>query len=121
MDGMFASDESGELSTPVDAYYAPAQFVIEVELPGVLKEDVSLQIIDQVLSLKGVKKMPAGTEAYDFVGRERRYGAFIRTLELPTDIDLAQIKAKYEHGVLRITFARTSPDVEPGGIQVDVE
>lgn len=121
VDDLFKENESGEVIVRVDAYYTADDFIIEAELPGVLKEDVSLQVVDQFLSLKGVKKMIDNSEDYDYVGRERAYGTFLRTLELPDDIDLQKIKAKYEHGILRVAFARLASSKADKGTQVDID
>lgn len=120
VDDFFKEEESGEVSVRVDAYYTAEAFVIEAELPGVLKEDVSLQVVDQFLSLKGVKKINKDAEKFDYLGRERVYGHFLRTLELPTDIDLKKIKAKYENGILKVTFAKPAGAASKGD-SVDIE
>lgn len=121
VEDLFAQDASGELAVAVDAYLTSAEFVIEIELPGVQKEDVSLQIIDQVLHVKGIKRLPAGHESFEYLGRERRVGEFMRTFELPGEIDLEKIKAKYEHGILRVSFSRILPASEKAGTSVNIE
>ncbi len=121
MEDFFREEERGKFSVHADAYYTPQHFVIEAELPGVTKEDVSLQIVDHYLSLKGVKRMAKEAEQYEFVGRERLYGHFLRQLELPNDIDFKQIKAKYENGVLRVTFARIDAPADDSGKTVDID
>lgn len=123
VDDFFKGEEGGELSVAIDAYFTKADFVIEVELPGVMKEDVSLQVLDQVLNLKGVKRMDEHAEQHQYLGRERRYGHFLRSLELPAGLDLEQIKAKYEYGVLRIRFARLKPEptAPESGSEIDID
>lgn len=121
VDDLFKENESGEVIVRVDAYYTADDFIIEAELPGVLKEDVSLQVVDQFLSLKGMKKTVDNAEDFQYVGRERAYGHFLRTLELPDDIDLQKIKAKYDHGILRVTFARLASSKADKGTQVDID
>ncbi len=109
VEDIFRQEDGADVHVPMDAYYTRTDFVLEVELPGVTKKEVSLQVVDQVLSLKGSKKIAAGADTFEYLGRERRYGNFIRSVELPDDINLEQIKAKYEEGILQITFARLSP------------
>ncbi|KAF8639284.1 hypothetical protein AX16_010356 [Volvariella volvacea WC 439] len=81
------------------------------ELPGLKKEDVSIDVRDNRLTVAGESKMEK--EEKDESGyaiRERRYGRFARTLQLPQGIKDADIKAKMENGVLCVTFPKAAPE-----------
>lgn len=94
-----------------DIYQHEDQYVIELELPGVPKEDVDLKIYEGVLIVRGTKKLPEHAEAHAYEKRERRFGEFRRDIQLPAEAELENIKAKFENGLLRIRFPRKVADV----------
>lgn len=115
------STEADSVVVRTDAYYTADAYVLELELPGVKKEEVSIQMNDGVLSVKGDKK-PAAEGKPQYERRERLFGSFIRDYNLPPDADAEKVKAKYDGGVLTIRFARilqVSPEKEKGGISVE--
>ncbi|HPC47381.1 MAG TPA: Hsp20/alpha crystallin family protein [Deltaproteobacteria bacterium] len=91
----------------VDIYEDDASLVIKVELPGVKREDISLDITDYVLSISGVKPSSHVEGAETFHVVERQYGHFRRTFNLPEDIDLERVEASYNAGVLEVVMPRT--------------
>lgn len=112
-DDLMSSDGSimGELSIPADVYETREHFVIELELPGAIKSDVSVQIVDEELVIKGLKRRRE-LDVIETYRSQRRYGEFLHHFPLPDYIDMANIKAKYEHGVLRVKFPKTDVDPE---------
>ncbi len=84
-------------------------YVYEVELPGVKKEDIKIDVSDSELVIHGEKKTFEEDRRGQFYHMERSYGSFTRTLDLPSVADAGKIEAKMEHGVLRIEVAK-SPD-----------
>lgn len=105
VDDLFAGDigaDSGEVRIRVDVYETRDQLVIELELPGVSKEAVSVHINDGILSIKGEKKPTADAEKVSYITRERRAGSFLRNFPLPDYVEVGQIKAKYESGLLTV-------------------
>ncbi|MEL6674300.1 MAG: Hsp20/alpha crystallin family protein [Bacteroidota bacterium] len=122
MDDMFSGEgmDDGEVKIKADVYYTENQFVIAMEMAGVKKEETSLQIIDGVLSIKGIKKEPEGYETFSFHKQERRFGSFIRTFPLPLDIEMENIKAKYEAGILIVRFPwKGKPASDDQGINIE--
>ena len=112
-DDFMSEDEfaMGELSVPSDVYETREHFVIELELPGAMKSDVSVQIVDEELVVKGLKRRRE-IETVEVFRSQRRYGEFIHHFPLPDYIEIENIKAKYEHGVLRVKFPKTDVDPE---------
>ncbi len=112
-DDLVNSEETsyGELKIPTDVYETREYFVIEAELPGAIKSDVSIQIVDEELVIKGLKRQYeiASIEVYR---KQRRYGEFLLHFPLPDYIEMENIKAKYEHGVLRVKFPKKDVDPE---------
>ena len=80
---------------------------VTVELPGMDEKDVAVTLTDRELTIRGEKKEEKETKEKDVTRRERSYGSFRRTIEIPTDIDAAKIEAKFRNGVLTIELPRT--------------
>lgn len=102
--------------------WAPAVDVIEtedayhlfVELPGVLKEDIQLNIRDRRLELTG-RRQTLG-ENRNFLRMERSYGPFRRTFDLGAPVEEGSVTADFEAGILRIQVPKAA--VPPGGPQI---
>lgn len=105
VDDLFSGEDGsggGEVRIRVDVYEAKDQFVLELELPGVSKDAVNVHINDGILSIKGEKKPATVGGKASYLLRERRMGSFLRNFTLPDYVDITQIKAKYESGLLTI-------------------
>ncbi|MDW3645643.1 MAG: Hsp20/alpha crystallin family protein [Bacteroidia bacterium] len=94
--------ESGEFTPRSDVYFTTDQYIVEVELPGVKKEETNLHIHEGVLTVKGIKRMHDDAENFTYTKRERRFGSFLINFTLPLDVEMENIKAKYEAGILTI-------------------
>ncbi|KAF9454580.1 small heat shock protein [Macrolepiota fuliginosa MF-IS2] len=80
------------------------------ELPGLKKEDVNIDVQDGRLTVQGESKMSDEYEQNGWAVRERRFGKFSRTLQLPQGVKDDQIKANMENGILRVLFPKASPE-----------
>ncbi|MBI5587820.1 MAG: Hsp20/alpha crystallin family protein [Deltaproteobacteria bacterium] len=90
----------------VDIFSTPADVIIEVELPGVRKEDIDVAIVKNTLTLRTLKLECLDDEKVNYVCMERAFGRVFRTIELPCPVDTARIKAVYKNGVLTISIPR---------------
>ena len=105
MDDMFSGEgEGNQLKVRTDIYYTDAHYVIELELPGMQKEEVSIQIHEGELIVKGQKLAAAEAATYRYERKDRRFGPFLLRFPLPLNVEMENIKAKYESGLLRILF-----------------
>jgi HSP20 family protein len=97
----------GQLLPAIDVSEDDANYVVSVELPGVKKDDVTIECHDHVLTIRGEKK--GENEEKKQKGRyfERSYGAFSRSFTLPPDADPDRIQASFKDGVLTVTIAKT--------------
>jgi len=86
----------------VDMFEENDSFVIKAELPGMDKKDISVDVKDRVLTLKGERKYENEVKEENYYRRERSYGKFQRAFTLPADIDPNEIKADYKDGLLKI-------------------
>ena len=93
----------------VNVYAGQGGIAVVAELPGVEKDDLEIQAHRDTLTLRGMRRpVSEGTEAYH--RRERRSGAFTRSIHLPYRIDPDRIEAHLENGVLRLSLARPEED-----------
>lgn len=87
----------------VDIHETKDGFVVEVELPGVNKEDVRITVHDNTLTIEGEKKYPhADQKGCECHRQERIFGRFQRSFALPSAVDADKIEAHFEHGVLSV-------------------
>jgi HSP20 family protein len=77
-------------------------YVIQMALPGIDPKQVSVSLMDNVLTVKGERKANHDTTAKEYFVREFAYGAFQRSFALPEGVDGAQVEAKYVNGMLEV-------------------
>ncbi|KAI0632622.1 HSP20-like chaperone [Trametes polyzona] len=88
------------------------------ELPGLSKENVQIDVRDNVLTVSGESTISSERDEKGYSVRERRYGKFSRSLPLPQGIKPEEIKASMENGILTVTFPRTTPEQAPKKITI---
>jgi len=91
----------------VDVIDEKDRFLIKADIPGLKKEELSVKVEGRYLTLKGERKQEKETKEKNYYSCERFYGAFTRSIELPTDVKAEQVKAAYKDGVLEIELPKT--------------
>jgi HSP20 family protein len=79
---------------------------VVAEIPGMSKEDVKIELQNDVLVLSGERKAPESTQKGEWLRNEIRYGSFSKTIELPEPVDAEKVTAEYSNGVLRIVLPK---------------
>jgi HSP20 family protein len=87
-------------------------FQVNIELPGMEDKDVEVTLSDRILTVKGEKKEDKETKEKDYYRRERSYGTFRRSIELPGDVDANKIEAAFKKGVLNINLPKSKESQE---------
>lgn len=98
-------DDDGSLydwRPPVDIYQAAEGYILKVELAGVEKEDVSVEVKDNVLTLQGERLLDPQVKDEQYYRKERTFGKFQRSFTLQESIKPEQVKASFKNGVLKI-------------------
>ena len=104
----------------VDIYDAENGIVVAVELPGVSKESVSVEVKDDVLTLKGERLADPAVSEDSYYRRERLFGPFKRSFTLHQNVKPDQIKATFKDGILQIEIPRPMQE-QPKQVPVNVE
>ena len=107
----------GPETLAVDMYETDEDVVIKTSVPGVKPEDIDITITGDTLTIKGEVKAEEKVEKANYIRRERRYGAFSRSLTLPTSVVAEKAKAEFENGVLTLTLPKAE-EVKPKTIKV---
>lgn len=97
---------SGRFIPDVDIYETENSLVIEMEAPGLKKEDIKITVEDGILVISGEKKIERDEKKKNYMVVERCFGKFERAFNLPDYVDSEKIKAKYEDGILTITIPK---------------
>jgi HSP20 family protein len=92
---------------PVDIYETDDALVFQVELPGVSKDEVSIEIHQNTLMLRGERKHAAQVPDNRYHRTERPYGPFQRSFVLPTLVDQEHVQATYHDGVLELRLPKS--------------
>ncbi|MDX1541564.1 MAG: Hsp20/alpha crystallin family protein [Geminicoccaceae bacterium] len=79
---------------------------VRAELPGVDEQDVEVTLADDVLTIKGEKRVEEERKGENHHMVERSYGSFARSLRLPSGIDQSQVHATFDKGVLTVTLPK---------------
>ncbi len=104
----------------VDIYETDCGVVIAVDLPGVNKEDVVVEVKEDLMTISGQRSADQECQATNYYRRERVCGSFQRVFSLHAMISPEQIKARFKNGVLMVEIPRPEAD-PPRQISVDMD
>jgi HSP20 family protein len=90
----------------VDVYEDAEGILLRAEVPGMTAADIELRIENNVLSIKGERKLERADRKDNYRRIERNYGVFTRSFTLPTNVDTEKVRADAKHGVLSIFLPR---------------
>lgn len=88
----------------IDVFERDKKLVAKLDLPGMTKNDVKVEVVDGYLSISGERKTEAEEKKDNFYRCEREYGSFYRTVPLPDGIKTDDVRATFADGVLEITI-----------------
>jgi HSP20 family protein len=104
----------------VDIYETKDSVIIDAELPGIKQSDINVSVSDNILTIKGEKKLEKEVKEENFHRVERAYGSFSRSFTLPVGVHADKIKATYKDGVLKITLPKAE-ETKPKQIAIEVK
>jgi HSP20 family protein len=106
-----------EWKPTADIIETEKEYLIKAELPEVVKDDIHIELVEGMLTLRGERKYEKKDESEKMQRMERFYGTFERSFMLPEDVEVEKIKAEYKDGMLklhlpRLAKAKKAPPVE---------
>jgi HSP20 family protein len=109
----------GSWAPPVDIYEQDGNIVLKAELPGIDAKDVELRVENNVLTLRGQRKLDHEVKKESYHRVERSYGTFMRSFTLPTVVETEKIQAEYKDGVLRVLLPKRE-EAKPKQISINI-
>ncbi len=100
--------EMGVVTPDVDIFEDGNDVVVKAEMPGMKKENIEVNLTDDMITVSGEKKKEEKVEKKDYYRVERSYGSFTRSFKLPKDVESDKAKATFKDGVLEIRVPKTA-------------
>ena len=94
-------------------------YVLEAELPGFEKKDISIDVEGDQLVIRAAREESTEEEKKNYIHKERHYGTYTRRFDI-SGIDIEKIAAKYEDGVLTLTLPKQEAK-EPEGKKISID
>jgi HSP20 family protein len=105
-------DDMAAWAPKVDVVTKDQKLITRVDLPGMKKDDVQVEVQDGLLMLSGERKKETKEEKDNVYREEREYGSFCRTIPLPKGVKADDVKASFNNGVLEVTVPLPPAAVE---------
>lgn len=118
--GLRANLPEEEWLPPVDINEADNEYVLRAELPGVEKKDVNISVENHVLTIEGERRNEHAEKGEKSHRIERYFGRFVRSFNLPEDVNESEIKAEHNDGVLQVHLPKSETEKRQR-IEVGVE
>jgi HSP20 family protein len=91
----------------VDITEDDKEYLVKAEIPEMKKEDIKINVHDDVLTLSGERKYEKEEKGKKYHRVERAYGSFLRSFTLPEDADGSKISAEYKDGMLKLHLPKS--------------
>ena len=115
------SDRSAARMSPsVDVCEDKEGYIVQVEAPGIAKEDLKISVHENTLTIKGERRKEEPSEGTKYHRAERSWGPFQRSFRLPRDVQADKVSAVYKDGVLKVTVPKAEK-AKPKEIPVSVK
>lgn len=102
------SELTGSWSPAVDVYENAERYVVIAELPGLTKDDVQIELKENVLTLRGERKFEDEYKDQTCHRMERAYGQFVRSFSIPAQVEASKVEARFKDGVLTVTIPKAA-------------
>ena len=117
---LFAPIREGMGQLALDVVENDNDVVVKASVPGIKPEDIDVTVVGDTLTIKGEIKSEKKEEKVNYVLRERRFGAFQRSLTLPVEVQADKARAEFENGVLTLTLPKVE-EIKPKQIKVNAK
>lgn len=120
--GLKTSPDNSALTTwapAVDIYETENDLVLKADLPEVAEKDIDIRVENNMLTIRGERKLEESVKEDNYLRVERAYGSFSRSFSLPTTVDTESIKANYKNGVLTVELPKRA-ESKPKQVKINV-
>ena len=104
----------------VDMYETDDAVVVKSAIPGIQAEDLNISVTGDTLTIQGETQIDEESTEKNYLYRERRYGSFCRSLNIPVSVVTNEAEAEFENGVLTLTLPKAE-EVKTKAIKVEVK
>lgn len=118
-DGIVAESDLDMLNPRTDFVQTPEGFEIYMDLPGSTKDDIKVELLDDVLTIKGERHITESDDHVKWVRRERQYGRFSRSFPVGAGVNRSGIKAIFKDGVLKVSIKVEDQSTPASTIEID--
>lgn len=119
-DGPEEALTTSNFAPPVDVYEDEHNITLKIEVPGIDEKEIDVSIENNTLTVRGQRRFEKDEKEENFQRVERMYGSFTRSFTVPNTVDLEQVSAHYDKGVLKVHLAKRA-EAKPKQIKVNVE
>ena len=105
-DWNFPARNTQDWSPAVDIKETDKSFVLSADIPGLTKNDIKVSIANGKLTVSGERAFQTDQESDNYHYRERRFGTFDRSFNLPENVDEEKISASFKNGILNVTMPK---------------
>jgi HSP20 family protein len=107
-----------QINPAIDVHETPDDIVVSAVIPGVKPDDVEITMTGQSLTLRGELKADEEVSRDQYLYRERRYGSFSRSIQLPVRVKGDDAEATFTDGVLKLRIPKAE-EVKPRQIRIN--
>ncbi len=113
--------ETQGMTMPVDIEEYDNSYKVKAEVPGIKKEDIELDVTKTSLKIHAQKNEEKKENNQKYRKSEFRYGMYNRTIHFPQEINVEDVKAKLEHGILTLDLPKMKEDKKDEGKKINIE
>jgi HSP20 family protein len=111
---------TSNFAPPVDVYEDEHSITLKIEVPGIDEKEIDVSVENNTLTVRGQRSFEKDEKEENFQRLERMYGSFTRSFTLPNTVDLEQVTAQYDKGMLKVRLAKRA-EAKPKQIKVNIE
>jgi HSP20 family protein len=115
-----ALPEAANWAPEIDVFERDNRLVTRVDLPGLKKDDIKVEVTDGYLTISGERRAETEEKKDNVYRRERSYGSFYRTVPLPEGAKLEDVKAAFADGVLEVSVPLPAKvEAKPRAVKIE--
>lgn len=121
MSGRSGAADDGRVIPAIDIKEKTDKYVVEADIPGVTQDDIDVSVSDGILTINAETSNESEEKDSEdrVIRRERNYGKYVRSITLGSEVDVDNVKAQYENGVLKLDLPKAE-ETKPKRIEIGI-